>query len=70
LNGEVAPVGGIRQKVESARRAGAHLFIVPSGELDQACAVAKELPIIGVDDLREAVRALRGTRGVTVRSCS
>lgn len=41
LDGTVGPVGGIRQKVESARRARADVFIVPSGELGQACSVSK-----------------------------
>lgn len=69
LSGEIAPVGGVRQKIESARRVGAEAFILPSAELDQACAVAKGMPMIGVDSLREAIRALRGTPGTIVRSC-
>jgi PDZ domain-containing protein len=69
LDGDVAPVGGVRQKIESARRVGAQLFIVPFGELDQACAVAKGMPVVGVDNLREAIRVLRGTPGTAVRSC-
>lgn len=69
LDGEVGPVGGIRQKIESARRAGAHLFIVPSVELEQACAVAKGMPVIGVDRLNQAVEALRSERGGSAHSC-
>jgi Lon-like protease len=69
LNGAVGPVGGIRQKVEGARRAGAQMFVVPMGELDQACAIAKGMPMIGVERLKDAIEALRGTRGAAVRSC-
>jgi PDZ domain-containing protein len=69
FGGEVRPVGGIRQKIESARRGGAELFVVPTVELEQACAVAKGLPIIGVDRLKQAVDALRATRGTAAPSC-
>ncbi len=69
IEGNVGAVGGIRQKVESARRVQADFFIVPSGELGQACAVAKEMPVIGVNNLRQAVEALRATHGTPARSC-
>lgn len=69
LEGAVGPVGGIRQKVESARREGAQLFVVPIAELGQACAVAKEMPVIGVEDLEQTIRVLSGARGAAVRSC-
>lgn len=69
IEGNVGTVGGIRQKIESARRVQADVFIVPTGELGQACAAAKEMPVVGVDNLRQAVEALRGTRGTPVRSC-
>jgi PDZ domain-containing protein len=69
LDGVVGAVGGIRQKIESARRAGAELFIVPTVELEQACAVAKGMPVIGVDRLKQAVDALRSARGGAARSC-
>lgn len=69
IGGEIGPVGGIRQKVESARRTGATVFVVPTVELQQACAVAKEMVVIGVDRLEQAVEALRASRGSTARSC-
>lgn len=69
ITGEVGAVGGIRQKVESARRAGAELFLVPTAELGQACGVARGLPVIGVNDLRQAVEALSSTRYTSARSC-
>lgn len=58
LQGMVGPVGGIRQKVESARRSGASLFLVPADELKEACTVAGDLLVAGVTDLREAVDVL------------
>lgn len=69
IEGNVGAVGGIRQKVESARRVQADVFLVPTGELGQACAVAKEMPVVGVDNLQQAVEALRATHGTPARSC-
>jgi PDZ domain-containing protein len=69
LDGAVGPVGGVRQKVESARRSGAVLFIVPFDELREACPVAKKLPIVGVHNLKEAVRTLQGQRTGAGRPC-
>jgi PDZ domain-containing protein len=69
ITGDVGPVGGIRQKVESARRQRAHLFVVPLAELSEACKVAKDMPVVGVENLKQTIDVLRGTRGTTVRSC-
>lgn len=69
IDGQITAVGGIRQKVESARRAGAQLFIVPQAELGQACAMAKGMPIVGVDSLKQAVDALAGATPAAGRSC-
>jgi PDZ domain-containing protein len=69
FDGEVRPVGGIRQKVESARREKADLFVVPSLELEQACAVAKGMPVMGVDNLQQTIKALQSTRGMDARMC-
>ncbi|MGH2758399.1 MAG: YlbL family protein [Actinomycetota bacterium] len=69
IEGDVGPVGGIRQKVESARRQGAHLFVVPLAELDQACSVAKEMAVVGVEDLKQTIDVLRGSAGAAVRTC-
>jgi PDZ domain-containing protein len=69
IEGDVGPVGGIRQKVESARRQGAHLFVVPLAELGQACSVAKEMSVVGVENLKQTIDVLRDVGGPTVRSC-
>ena len=56
----VKPIGGVRQKVASALRAGADVFLVPAGEAVEARAVAPEsLRVFGVDTLRDALDALR-----------
>lgn len=68
--GRVGAVGGIRQKLEASRRAGADLFLVPADELRQACALAGELPIVAVSTLREAVSALKGGHVPAERRCA
>lgn len=58
LDGTVAPVGGIEQKVRAARRAGADLFLLPADNLPAARALAEDLRLVPVRSLGEAVRAL------------
>jgi PDZ domain-containing protein len=56
LDGDVGPVGGLREKRESARRAGASLLLVP---LEEAGEVGGgRLPVRGVDTLRDALSVL------------
>lgn len=59
LRGEVTPVGGIVQKVTAARREGADLFMVPAALLPMACSVAGDMPVVAVEELADAVEALR-----------
>lgn len=69
LHGEVGVVGGIRQKVESARRAGAEIFIVPTEELRDACVVAGDLAVVGVSALQDAVTFLAEGSITADRTC-
>ncbi len=69
LNGVVLQVGGVRQKVAAARGAGAELFIVPLAELADACARAGDMPVVGVQNLKDAVGALRGAKIPDGRTC-
>lgn len=62
LQGNVLPVGGVRQKAVAARKAGAALFLVPSGEVDTARAGAGDMAVVGVDTLDDALAEL-GRRG-------
>ena len=70
FDGRVGPVGGIRQKLEGARRAGAQLFIAPLDELGAACAAANGMSVVGVANLKDAVGALEGVRQPPARRCS
>ena len=58
LDGVVGPIGGIRQKVVAARRAGIDLFLVPEHEVSDARDVAGDLRVEGVRNLDEALAVL------------
>jgi PDZ domain-containing protein len=59
-NGNVGPIGGIRQKVAAARKAKAQLMLVPEGDnYDEAVAKANgSIKIVPVADLKSALAAL------------
>lgn len=70
LEGEVLPVGGIRQKLAGAADQGAEIFLIPAAEHEQACALASgDLDVYAVSDLRDAVRILSDPGYATERSC-
>lgn len=59
LDGGVAPIGGVKQKVIGARRSGADVFLVPAGDnAVEARRHAGDLRIIPVESFRQALRAL------------
>ena len=58
LEGDVLPIGGIKQKVIGARRAGADVFLVPDRNAADARAAADGLEIVAVSDFDEALSAL------------
>jgi PDZ domain-containing protein len=63
LDGGVGPVGGIKQKVIGARRAGADVFLVPAGDnAAEARRHAGDLRVIPVESFRQALRALATIR--------
>jgi PDZ domain-containing protein len=59
LNGTVAPIGGVRQKIFGVRAAGAQVFLVPAGD---NAAVARRyaggVRVIPVTSFEQALRAL------------
>lgn len=58
-NGDVGPIGGVKQKTIGARRAGVDAFLVPAGaNAREARRYAKELRIIPVESFPQALRAL------------
>jgi Lon-like protease len=59
LDGDVLPVGGVKQKVIGARRAGADVFLVPAGDnAETARRHAGNLRVVPVESFRQALRAL------------
>jgi Lon-like protease len=59
LDGTVAPIGGMRQKVLGVRDAGADVFVVPAGDnAVVARRYAGNLRVIAVENFQQALRAL------------
>jgi PDZ domain-containing protein len=59
LDGGVAPIGGVKQKVIGARRSGADVFLVPAGDnAVEARRHAGDLRIIPVESFGQALRVL------------
>jgi len=55
-DGDVGPVGGVEQKTVAAEDAGAQLFLVPAGEVDQV--PDADLRVQGVETLGQALDTL------------
>lgn len=62
-DGNVGPIGGVKQKAYAARDAGADLFIVPERNLDAARAAVEDLRIEPVATLDEALEIIAGFGG-------
>jgi PDZ domain-containing protein len=58
LEGDVLPIGGVKQKVIGAREAGADVLLVPDRNAADAREAADGLEIVAVSDLDEALSAL------------
>jgi PDZ domain-containing protein len=59
LNGSVQPIGGVKQKVIGARRAGIEIMLVPAGDnATEARRYAGSMKIIPVTSFQQALRAL------------
>jgi hypothetical protein len=54
-DGDVGPVGGVRQKAEAAEKAGAQLLVAPRGEVEEA--PDANVPVRGVETLEQALQA-------------
>ena len=70
-DGNVGPVGGIRQKLAGARDAGAELFVMPERHCAEAQGhVPDGLTVVPVTTLTEAVDAIRAwTAGESLGAC-
>ena len=64
LEGRVGPIGGIEEKVVSAERAGASIFLAPASQADAARKAADgRIQVIGVSTIEDAITSLRGDAG-------
>lgn len=57
--GDVGTIGGVRQKLASAERAGASVFLVPTRNCADLAGVRTSLTVVRVSTLREAISQLR-----------
>ncbi len=55
INGSIRAVGGVKEKVWAAKRAGAALVIVPSENIDEV-RDAKGVHVVGVKHIKEVIR--------------
>jgi PDZ domain-containing protein len=58
LDGQVDPIGGVKQKTIGAKEAGADIFVVPEGNAAEARKYADGLRIIPVETFGDALEAL------------
>jgi PDZ domain-containing protein len=65
--GNVGPIGGLRQKTTAVKAAGADVFIVPAGQSEADLAAARkeagDMPVVAVATLDDALRALADLGG-------
>lgn len=59
-DGRVGPIGGVRQKLVAAVRAGATVFILPQRNLAEAQAAGLPIRLVPVRTLADAIAFLRG----------
>lgn len=73
-SGRVGPIGGITQKMIAAKRAGATVFLSPSGDCDEAVStVPNGLKLVRVTTLMsalDALEALRANPNAKVPTCT
>jgi PDZ domain-containing protein len=59
IDGSVGPVGGIKQKVIAAKRAGSQLILVPTANFEEAFPLSTdETAIVAVDSFEEALKVI------------
>ena len=59
IDGSVGPVGGVKQKVIAAKRAGAELILVPTANFEEAKPLATDSTnIVAIDSFEEALQVI------------
>jgi PDZ domain-containing protein len=62
IDGKVGPIGGINEKIRSAYKAGATLFLAPIGNRNEIGDIPDGMKVIIVATLEDAVTALTATK--------
>lgn len=60
-DGTVAPIGGIREKIVAASRAGADVFLIPRDNVAEAGATPDGMRLVAIDTFDDAVAVLGGS---------
>lgn len=60
--GNVGPIGGVERKVVAAERAGAEYFFVPQENYEDVCRAARNIRVIQVKTIREAIQFLESLK--------
>lgn len=60
VDGNVGPIGGIREKIHGAQDAGAQMFLVPGENCPDVRGMATDIDLVRVDTLDGAIDALSG----------
>ncbi len=58
-NGAVGPIGGVREKIKGAERAGATIFLVPEANCDDIGDLKTDVQLVKVATLKDAIAALQ-----------
>lgn len=62
IDGKVGPIGGVNEKIRSAYKAGATLFLAPIGNRKEIGDIPEGMKVIIVATLEDAVMALTATK--------
>lgn len=57
-SGEVGPIGGVQEKIATAEKAGATLFLVPAANCADVAGAKTDMTLVKVDSLESAIAAL------------
>ena len=58
LDGKVGRIGGVKQKIIAAEKAGAEYFFVPEGNMEEALTAARDINLVPVSSLQDALSVL------------
>ncbi len=59
LNEDIGPIGGVKQKVIAAEKAGAQIFLVPEENYDEAFKAAKKIKLVSIKKLQDVLDYLK-----------